>query len=52
MRIEVLRRLVWRRKVELAHAWRDAQRAEYQQAIDRITALEPAGMGTLGRPRS
>ncbi len=52
MLIEVMRHLLWRRRVKAAHAWRDAERAEYQQAVERITAVTPSGMGTPRRPRS
>lgn len=47
-----MRRLLWRRRVRAAHAWRDAQRAAYQQAVERLTAVPPTGMGTIRRPRS
>ena len=52
MLIEVMRHLMWRRRVKAAHTWRDAERAEYARAVQRITAAAPAGMGTRGRPRS
>jgi hypothetical protein len=42
----------WRRRVRAAQAWRDAERAEYRRAIDRITAVTPSGAGTIRRPRS
>jgi hypothetical protein len=48
----VMRYLLYRRRVRAAHAWRDTERAEYLRAVQRITALNPAGMGTLRRPRS
>lgn len=51
-RVEVLRRLLWRRRVRAARAWRDAERAEYERAVERITALPPTGHGRIGRPRS
>jgi hypothetical protein len=47
-----MRHLLYRRRVRAAHAWRDAERAEYLLAVQRVTALEPTGMGTLRRPRS
>jgi hypothetical protein len=52
MLIEVMRRVMWRRRVRAVHAWRDEQRAEYAHAVQRITAAPPSGMGTLRRPRS
>ncbi|GIF45042.1 hypothetical protein [Actinoplanes xinjiangensis] len=52
MLIEVMRRVMWRRRVRAVHTWRDEQRVEYAQAVERITAAPPYGMGTLRRPRS
>lgn len=52
MLTEAIRQLLWRRRVRAAHTWRDEQRAEYAQAVQRITAAVPSGMGTLRRPRS
>lgn len=52
MLIKIVRHLLWRRRVRAAHAWRDAERAEYRRAVERITALPPAGHGRIGRPRS
>jgi hypothetical protein len=48
----VMQHLLYRRRVRAARAWRDTERAEYLRAVQRITALKPAGMGTLRRPRS
>jgi hypothetical protein len=52
MLTSVIRQLLWRRRVRAAQAWRDEQRAEYAQAVERITAAVPSGMGPLRRPRS
>jgi hypothetical protein len=52
MLIEVMRHLLWRRRVGAVHAWRNAEREEYERAVARFTALTPTGMGTRRRPRS
>ncbi|MEU8656289.1 hypothetical protein [Actinoplanes philippinensis] len=52
MLVEVMRHLLYRRRVRAVHAWRDAERAEYLRAVQRITAVAPTGMGTMRRPRS
>lgn len=52
MFVEMMRHLLWRRRVKAAHAWRDAERAEYLRAVQRITALSATGHGGIGRPRS
>jgi hypothetical protein len=51
MLAEVMRRLLWRRRVRAVHAWRDEQRAEYFAAIARTveqgrTVPDPAGQRT------
>lgn len=45
----LMRHLLYRRRVQAAHAWRDEQRAEYAQAVQRITAAAPTGMGAIRR---
>ncbi|MEV0902881.1 hypothetical protein [Actinoplanes sp. NPDC049802] len=52
MLAEVIRHVMWRRRVAAAHRWRDAQRAEYEAAVRRIVDLVPTGHGRTGRPRS
>ncbi|MBB4755286.1 hypothetical protein [Actinoplanes lobatus] len=41
MLVEVVRHLLWKRRVAAAHAWRDAERAEYERTVRRT-----------GRPQS
>lgn len=52
MLAEIMRHLQWRRRVQTAHEWRDAERAEYERAVRRIAEQVPAGCGTVRRPRS
>lgn len=45
MFVEVVRHVMFRRRVDAVHAWRDAQRlqaAEHRAAVGRIIAQAPA----------
>lgn len=46
MAVKIVRHLLWRRRVAAAHAWRDAERAEYERAVGRIIEQLPTGSGT------
>jgi hypothetical protein len=39
MLVEVVRRVMWRRRVRAAHRWRDAEREAYAAAKRRILDL-------------
>jgi hypothetical protein len=51
MLAEVMRHVLYRRRVNAAQAWRDAQRAEYETAVRRIVEQGAEVPDPVRRPR-
>jgi hypothetical protein len=49
MLAELMRHLLWRRRVRAVHAWRDAEREAYEAAKQKILALASVTPDPSGR---